>query len=432
MCIYQYHNGVRIVRKLLIADDERTIREGMAKSIDWKAIGISSVILAADGREAVKVIEKHNPDIAIVDIIMPELTGLEVISHFSDMADKPEFVILSGYDEFSYAKEAIRNNVKDYLIKPCDTSELTATIQKVVNVLDERSARENKWKQLQQQLEYIRPQAMEQVWRNFLLGQPTTEQNDPEFLSCMLHHNCNEFQMVLFVPEGYDNVSLLNIIKDCVNMVNNIQGWNLSIVLGDCVALVFDSNKINEVKSSIPKITAMAGRRGLGKIRTILSRCGGIHSLKEIFSEAHSIIQLYPYHSIDNDSCSAFTIDVSSFHQSSMIQKIMKYVKDNLSNRNLSLNYIASNVLYMNPDYLGKLFKKECGMKFSDYLMSTRMEKAKKLIRTAADLKLYEIANMLGFSVDATYFSQSFYKYTGMLPSEFRQMAQNQKTNKGI
>jgi YesN/AraC family two-component response regulator len=60
------------------------------------------------------------------------------------------------------------------------------------------------------------------------------------------------------------------------------------------------------------------------------------------------------------------------------------------------------------------------------------MEKAKKLIRTAADLKLYEIANMLGFSVDATYFSQSFYKYTGMLPSEFRQMAQNQKTNKGI
>ena len=120
------------MRKLLIADDERTIREGMAKSIDWKAIGISSVILAADGREAVKVIEKHNPDIAIVDIIMPELTGLEVISHFSDMADKPEFVILSGYDEFSYAKEAIRNNVKDYLIKPCDTSELTATIQKLL------------------------------------------------------------------------------------------------------------------------------------------------------------------------------------------------------------------------------------------------------------------------------------------------------------
>ena len=75
--------------KLLIADDERTIREGIAHSIDWESLGISRVFLAADGREAWELIEREQPDIVIIDIVMPEMTGIEVIAKFDGLANLP-------------------------------------------------------------------------------------------------------------------------------------------------------------------------------------------------------------------------------------------------------------------------------------------------------------------------------------------------------
>lgn len=100
----------------------------------------------------------------------------------------------------------------------------------------------------------------------------------------------------------------------------------------------------------------------------------------------------------------------------------MQHVKENLSDSSLSLNRIASNILYLNPDYLGKLFKKECGVKFSDYLVTVRMEKAKQIIAMSSDLKMYEVARQVGLGDSAAYFGQVFRKYTGMLPSEYRIM----------
>ena len=63
------------MRTLLIADDERTIREGIAGSIDWNSLGISRVLLASNGKEAYKAIKREKPDIVLIDIVMPEMTG---------------------------------------------------------------------------------------------------------------------------------------------------------------------------------------------------------------------------------------------------------------------------------------------------------------------------------------------------------------------
>ena len=77
-------------------------------------------------------------------------------------------------------------------------------------------------------------------------------------------------------------------------------------------------------------------------------------------------------------------------------------------------------VFFNFTDYLGKIFKKECGVLFSDYLMNIRIVRAKQIIASSANVKIYEVANKVGLGNSTAYFGQVFRKYTGMLPSEFR------------
>jgi two-component system response regulator YesN len=102
-----------------------------------------------------------------------------------------------------------------------------------------------------------------------------------------------------------------------------------------------------------------------------------------------------------------------------IVRKVIGIVEAELGNPNLSLNYVAGELLYMNADYLGKLFKKETGEKFSNYVMRERMKQATRLIAEEPDIKIFELAEKLGFGDNPQYFSQVFKKQVGCTPSEF-------------
>ncbi len=108
--------------------------------------------------------------------------------------------------------------------------------------------------------------------------------------------------------------------------------------------------------------------------------------------------------------------------QTSVISKVIDFVKENLGNPNLSLKMVANKILYMNPDYLGKLFRQETGQRFSVYLTKLRIEKAVDLIVEMDDVKVVTLAEMIGFGDNPQYFSQVFKKYTGYTPSEYRKV----------
>lgn len=272
------------MKSVLIADDERAAREGIAQAVDWERLGIGRVILAADGAEAFQSIESERPDIAIVDIVMPEMTGIELISAFRDDAEAPEFLIVSGHDEFGYAQQAIRCNVHDYLLKPCDPLEMEESIRRALEKIERRQAR-----------------------------------------------------------------------------------------------------------SSIDPETAQAAPfpRSVSGHRDAKGRGGFAGSSPRAFSDP--------------------------------VQRTVAYVHEHLQDRNLSLSYIASHVVYMHPDYLGRLFKKEVGVRFSDFLTSARIERAKALLASSQEIKIYEVAKAVGLGENPAYFGQLFRKATGMLPSEFRE-----------
>ncbi len=128
--------------KLLIVDDERFIRESMAALIDWKSFGIDLIGTASDGIEAYNIILDEYPDIVMTDIKMPELSGLELIQKVHSINKDTVFIILSGYGDFEYAKEAMKYGIRHYLLKPCSEEQIIACIAETMQEIAERTALE--------------------------------------------------------------------------------------------------------------------------------------------------------------------------------------------------------------------------------------------------------------------------------------------------
>lgn len=110
--------------KILIADDERTIRNGLAGLIrkwfpSWEIVG-----LAENGKQALRIAVQEKPEIVLADINMPEMNGLVMIEKICSVLPATQVVILSGYDQFAYAQRGIRLGVLDYLLKPVDREQL--------------------------------------------------------------------------------------------------------------------------------------------------------------------------------------------------------------------------------------------------------------------------------------------------------------------
>lgn len=116
--------------KLLIVDDEYHIRMGLAEQVDWRSIGIDTVLTASDGEEAIDICKEHKPEIVITDIRMPGMDGLELSTIMKTLNTGVHIIILSGYSDFSYARSAIRIGVVDYFLKPVNIPELLECVRK--------------------------------------------------------------------------------------------------------------------------------------------------------------------------------------------------------------------------------------------------------------------------------------------------------------
>lgn len=114
--------------RVLLVDDEIMIREGFKRLFDWEAHGCVVVGEAADGMEALAQIDNLRPDIVIMDINIPIMNGLKVIQLSRIKHPDMAFVIVSGYDDFSYCQEALRLQITDYILKPVDYEEFGTCI----------------------------------------------------------------------------------------------------------------------------------------------------------------------------------------------------------------------------------------------------------------------------------------------------------------
>jgi YesN/AraC family two-component response regulator len=261
--------------KVLLVDDERIIRDGISKMINWEALGLILAGTAKNGLEAYEFIKGNPPDIVITDIKMPDMDGLELISRIREENEDIHFIILSGYGEFDFASRAMKHGIRHYLLKPCNE-------EKIIEVLKET-------------------------------------------------------------------------LKDI---------------------------KSNEEKN---RLLSEANKNLISQ---------QTRALNESSSKKHGRV----------------------------VNEIIKCIEENIGNEDLSLNWIAEKVMFMNVDYLGKTFYRELNEKFPDYVLRVRMEKAKELMESEKEYRFYEISEMVGIPDNPQYFSQLFKKYTGYTPTEYRKM----------
>ena len=131
--------------KIFLAEDEVVVRETIKRMIPWEELGFELVGEAADGEMSLPLVISQQPDLLITDIKMPILNGLELIERASRIDSRITFILLSGYGEFEYAKQAMTYGVRYYLFKPSDKQEL-------INCLD-TIREEKKQKEVQQKAE---------------------------------------------------------------------------------------------------------------------------------------------------------------------------------------------------------------------------------------------------------------------------------------
>ena len=114
---------------MVIADDELIIRQGLM-SIDWNKYGVKVLGIAANGNEALSMVISKQPQVLITDIRMPGMDGLKLIEAAKEQIPEIQSILLTGYEDFNYAKTAISLGAVDYILKPSDPDEIIEAVLK--------------------------------------------------------------------------------------------------------------------------------------------------------------------------------------------------------------------------------------------------------------------------------------------------------------
>ncbi|SDX93168.1 response regulator [Paenibacillus sp. CF384] len=153
--------------QLMLVDDEDAVIEGLAITIPWDQLGIETVYKANSGREALKLLEKHSIDIVITDIRMPGISGLELIETIRAKWKGTKCILLSGFAEFEYAKQALENETEDYLLKPVEDEDLIRVVRRVQDKLkrewEEASSRRRTLQTVRDHLPLLRTQLLKEL-----------------------------------------------------------------------------------------------------------------------------------------------------------------------------------------------------------------------------------------------------------------------------
>ncbi len=121
---------------MILADDEIVITKGLTKLLDWNSLGIEIIGTYSDGESTMEGILKEKPDLALLDISMPKMSGIDILKNIRDLELPTRVIFISGFQDFTYARNAVRYGAKDYLLKPVVEEELLSAIHKAIREED--------------------------------------------------------------------------------------------------------------------------------------------------------------------------------------------------------------------------------------------------------------------------------------------------------
>lgn len=206
--------------KVLIADDEAIIREGIKCLLDWESLGFSIVGEASTGDQAYQEILRLSPDVVLMDIRMPGMLGIDVIREVRKKGFDGKIMIVSGYSDFHYAQEAIHYGVQDYLTKPIDEDELQNSLLTLKEQLDATRAATDS-------AEHYRQKAHDTIVEDLLLGNAEISRLNLE----ELHLDAPVYQVVIYEKYSHNTEDASYRFSDLLRVTNQDNNSYDSITL---------------------------------------------------------------------------------------------------------------------------------------------------------------------------------------------------------
>lgn len=413
--------------KVFLADDEIVIREGIRESFPWDETPYQLVGEAPDGEMAIPMIRDTNPDIVITDIKMPFMDGIELCRILRSQMPWIGIIVLSGYDEFEYARQCIQLGVREYLLKPINAEELKEVLDKVSAQLKaERNTFEHA-ASLRARMESGGKLVKEKLIGSLFSDEARVEDahgvlNQLASMGCPVPAHFYTVIDAAFNPteEGQEAAAVL---------AESVGGTVLSspgrvgtrfLIAGDTVEDVEERaySFATSLSHELERLGSTVIRIGIGDI------VGQPEDIYQSFKAARHIRHLL----VERTDEKAIILGVREMGEPadektpSVVSDAKLYMAQNFTNPNLMLQDVAKAVGMSNSRF-STVFSQQTGQTFTEYLIYLRLNKAKEMLRTT-DTRSSQIAREVGYN-DAHYFSYIFKKNAGITPSEYRAQYQN-------
>ncbi len=415
--------------KVFLADDEVVVREGIRESFPWEESGYTLVGEAPDGEMALPMIRDTNPDIVITDIRMPFMDGIELCRILRAQMPWIAIIVLSGYDEFEYARQCIQLGVREYLVKPINSENLREALDKVSKqIMDERKTLEHA-ASLRARIGNDEQLVKEKLIAS-LYSEDAAAEDSPGVLNHLQSMGCNVIAPYYAVvdaaykPAGNGQEIAFELAESSggVMHASSTRTGSALLVLGDTAedaeerAYAFAASLVRELE-----------RTGCEEIRVGIGEIvGAPEEILRSFKTARHIRHILVERA-DEKSMILGTREMGEVSDDAntpgVISEAKVYMSGHFTDPNLMLQDVAKAVGMSNSRF-STVFSQQTGQTFTEYLIYLRLNKAKEMLRTT-NIKSSQIARESGYN-DSHYFSYIFKKNIGITPSEYRAQYQNQ------
>lgn len=351
--------------KLIIADDEALMRAGLYYRNDWNSMGFEVVAVLEDGSDVLEFLEEQRADVLLADISMYRVSGLEVAKVIREKYPWMKVVLLSVYQEFEYAREAVRCRVHEYLLKPVDYDKLKLVFENIKLELDALKQEELLMQDIGK-LEYAQIVDIAKRVTDAVLGKDNEKWVAYAYLRNIINNTSMENRIIVI------RKVISSLLERVHDMAPGIK-WDFE-------------DKLHEMDFD--------GDQDIGDERELISLLCLVNN--EILSHA-----LITSKKKSSDTC---------------ILKACNWIENHLGEE-FTYEDVADFV-HLSPRHFIRCFRKAVGETFSDYVLRLRMEAAKRLAEENV-MHLEDISLAVGYR-DGKYFQQLFKKYVGCSIKEYR------------